>query len=71
MKDANGQHVADEQHREHDARRFPRAEQEREDQHVNEAHAGEPRLANADTSGGHDCQNPLKRRKVGQGNAEC
>ena len=52
VKDADGADVADEQHWQHDAGRFTRAEEEREDQHVHEAHASEPRLADADSCGG-------------------
>ena len=64
MKDADGADVADEQHRQHDAGRFTRAEQEREDQDVHQAHAGEPGFANADPGRRDDREHPLRRTQV-------
>jgi len=66
MKDADREYVADEQHRQDDPRRLARAKEEREDQHVDEAHAREPRLTDADAGRGDDRQSPLSWGEVRQ-----
>jgi hypothetical protein len=63
MEDPDGTDIADEEHRQDDARGLARAKQEREDQHLHQAHACEPGLRDADAEGGNDRKQPLCRRE--------
>src|SRR5690606_2161807 len=63
----DGRDVADDGHGQDDARRLARTEDEREHDAVNEVHAGEPGLGNADARGPRNDQQPLEQRQVGKG----
>ena len=56
MQRRDGADVADEEHRQDDPGRVPRAEQKREDRHVQEAEPGEPAFADAHRGGGKNAR---------------
>ena len=66
MKDADGADVTNKEHWQQNAGRLARAKEEREDQHLHEAHAREPRFRHADTQCRDHCEQPLDGGEVRQ-----
>ncbi|MEN3339621.1 MAG: hypothetical protein V7647_3297 [Acidobacteriota bacterium] len=64
VKRANGGDIAEDEHREHDAGRGARAEEERENHHREQAHAGNAGLADADTGRADNGEQPLHEVQV-------